>query len=209
MEANMTIVVAVILFGIALIVWLIWRPSMTATRGGKMLAFIALLVFPLLAGGMGVNEQLAHSKTTKFCLSCHVMEDYGKSLHVDDRSLVPAIHYQNNLVPRDNACFTCHTDYTMFGDMNAKLRGLKHVYAYYIGKPSQPIKLYAPYNNRECLHCHLGGRGYLESEAHTKEPQRLEQMRLNQLSCTTTDCHNNAHNVGTLKEASFWKEPGK
>lgn len=206
MAGTTTILVAVIIFSIVLIAWLVLRPSITATRGGKILAFVALLVFPVLAGGLGVNEQIQHSKTTNFCLSCHVMEDYGKSLRVDDRSFVPAIHFQNNLVPRDNACFTCHTDYTMFGDFNSKLRGLKHVYAYYIGKPSQPIKLYTPYNNRECLHCHLGARSFEESEAHTKDPQVMTQMKLNQVGCTTSGCHNIIHNVGQLKEFSMWKE---
>lgn len=209
MTGTTTIAVAVILFSVVLIAWLSFRPSITATRGGKILAFVALLVFPVLAGGMGVNEHIQHSKTTNFCLSCHVMEDYGKSLHVDDRSYVPAIHYQNNLVPRDQACFTCHTDYTMFGDTNAKLRGLKHVYAYYLGKPSQPIKLYTPYNNRECLHCHLGGRGFEESEAHSKDPEVLARMKSNQLGCTSSGCHNIVHNIPSLKEATFWKEAGK
>jgi cytochrome c-type protein NapC len=204
-----TILIAVILFSMALISLLVLRPSITATRAGKILAFVALLVFPVFAGGMGVNQHIERSKSTNFCLSCHVMEDYGKSLHVDDRSYIPATHFQYNLVQRDKACFTCHTDYTMYGDINSKLRGLKHVYAYYIGKPSQPIKLYQPYNNRECLHCHLGARSFEESEAHTKEPQRLSQIKANQLSCSTTECHNIVHNVNQLKDATFWKEPAQ
>ena len=110
---------------------------------------------------------------------------------------------------RDNACFTCHTDYTMFGDFKAKLRGLKHVYAYYIGKPSQPIKLYTPYNNRECLHCHLGARSFEESEAHTKDPRVMAQIKVNEVGCTTSGCHNIVHNVGQLKDSPIWKEPGK
>jgi cytochrome c-type protein NapC len=204
-----TILIAVILFSIVLIALLVLRPSITATRAGKILAFVALLVFPVLAGGMGVNQHMERSKSTNFCLSCHVMEDYGKSLHVDDRSFIPATHFQYNLVPRDKACYTCHTDYTMYGDINSKLRGLKHVYAYYIGKPSQPIKLYQPYNNRECLHCHLGARSFEESEAHTKEPQRLSQIKANQMSCSTSECHNIIHNVNQLKDATFWKEPAQ
>ncbi len=207
--AGNTALLAVIVISIVLIVWLVLKPSITSTRGGKILAFVALLVFPVLAGGMGVNEQIARSKNTQFCLSCHVMEDYGRSLRVDDRSFLPAIHFQNNLVPRDNACFTCHTDYTMFGDYQAKLRGLKHVYAYYIGTPAQPIKLYIPYNNRECLHCHLGSRSFEESEAHAKDPQAMAQIKQNQLGCTTSGCHNIVHSVTQLNDSPIWKEPGK
>src|SRR5690349_19894109 len=119
MTGNTTILVAVAL---ALIAWLVLRASITKTRGDKMFAFVALFVFPALTGGMGVNSHIERSKTTNFCLSCHVMEDYGKSQQVDDRNLVPAIHFQNHLAPRDQACFTCHTDYAMFGDFSAKLR---------------------------------------------------------------------------------------
>ena len=46
MAETSTIVVGVILVTIALIAYLVLRPSITATRGGKILAFIALLVFP-------------------------------------------------------------------------------------------------------------------------------------------------------------------
>ncbi|MEI9815368.1 MAG: hypothetical protein WDO18_23165 [Acidobacteriota bacterium] len=52
------------------------------------------------------------------------MEDYGRSLYIDDPSYVPAQHYQNALVPRDHACYTCHTQYTMFGTVQAKLKGV-------------------------------------------------------------------------------------
>ena len=66
------------------------------------------------------------------------MHDFGQSLYVDDPSYIPAKHFQNNLVPRDRACYTCHTDYTMFGTMHSKLRGLRHVYVQYLGKIPRP-----------------------------------------------------------------------
>lgn len=209
MFTPFTLLIAIIAISIVLIAILIVHPSVTATRGGKILAFVAILVLPIVSGGFGVSEHLQRSKTTEFCLSCHVMQDYGKSLHIDDKSFIPAVHFQNNLVPRENACFTCHTDYTMYGDFNSKLRGLKHVYAQYIGKPSRPLKLYTPYNNRECLHCHQGSRSFEENETHTKEPDRLQKIKMNQLSCSTTDCHNIVHRVDQLKDQTFWKEPGK
>ena len=209
MFTPMTSLIAIIALSIILICILIVHPHVTVTRGGKILAFVAFLVLPVLAGGFGVSEHLQRSKSTEFCLSCHVMQDYGKSLLIDDRSFIPAVHYQNNLVPRDNACFTCHTDYTMFGDYKAKFRGLKHVYVQYFSKPAQPIKLYTPYNNRECLHCHDGSRGFEENETHTKEPGRMQKIKINELSCTSTDCHNITHRVDQLKDQTFWKEPGK
>jgi len=92
------------------------RPELTRVRGGKILAFMALCILPALAMWAGVQEHLERSTSTKFCLSCHVMADFGKSLYVDDKSYIPAVHFQNHFVPTDHACFTCHTDYTLFGD---------------------------------------------------------------------------------------------
>jgi cytochrome c-type protein NapC len=182
------------------------RPELTRVRGGKVLAFVALCILPALAVWAGVHEHLERSTSTRFCLSCHVMEDFGKSLHIDDRGYIPARHYQNNFVPRDHACFTCHTDYTLFGDYNAKWRGMHHVVVQYFGKIPKPedIKLYKPYNNRECLHCHEGARAYEEASSHHKSADMLERARANQLSCMSSGCHDIVHDVGTLKDATFW-----
>jgi cytochrome c-type protein NapC len=195
------VLVAVVLAAIALIALVVLRPSLTAVRGGKILAFLAFLVLPLLATAMGLSAHIEHSKSTEFCLSCHVMEPYGKSLYVDDTAWLPAQHFQNNRIPRDHACFTCHTDYTMFGDAKAKLRGLRHVYVYYVGGIPEKIQLYEPYNNRECLHCHAGARSFEESDLH-------KEMRADLGSNTTSclECHDATHNVGELETKAMWKE---
>jgi cytochrome c-type protein NapC len=207
MAGESAVVVAIILISIALIICLVLRPSITATRGGKILAFFALLILPILAGGAGASEHLEHSKSTAFCLSCHVMEDYGKSLRVDDRSFIPAVHYQNHLIPHDNACYTCHTDYAMYGGLRSKLRGLRHVYVNYFGTVPQPIKLYQPYNNRECLHCHLGSRSFEEGATHNQDPTTMQKVKSNQLGCTSSGCHNYVHNIP--QDATLWKEPDR
>ena len=206
MIGDSSILIAVILASMALVGYLVIRPSVTATRGGKILAFVSLLVFPTLAGSLGAVEHLEHSKSTAFCLSCHVMQDYGRSLRIDDRSYLPAVHFQNNLVPRDQACYTCHTNYTMYGDLRSKLRGLNHVYVQYLGRIPSPLKLYQPYHNRECLHCHLGARSFEEGAAHTQDPKTLPMIKANQLSCSSTDCHNFVHRVDRLNESKFWKD---
>lgn len=185
-----------------------FRADLTRVRGGKILAFIALFLLPALAIAAGLSQQLERSKTTQFCLSCHVMEDYGKSLHVDDKSYIPAAHFQNNRIPREQACYTCHSDYTMYGPITAKLRGLRHVYIQYLGKIPKPadIKLYTPFNNRECLHCHEGARSYQETSSHHKTPDMLQQAKENKLSCMSSRCHDTVHDVDTLADAKIWKE---
>ncbi len=203
------ILVAIILTTILLIALILVRPGITASRVGRVLAFLSLFIFPILAALMGTAQHVEHSKKTEFCLSCHVMEPYGKSLRVDNREYIPAVHFQNHMVPPGSACFTCHTDYTLYGDFDAKLRGLRHVYVNYIGQVPKKIHLYKPYNNRECLHCHLGGRSFEEGATHNEEPQRLPLVKANKLSCMSSGCHEVSHNVNKLNEVSFWKEPSK
>jgi hypothetical protein len=198
------ILIAIILIAAALVSVMIFKPSITITRGGKILAFVAIVIFPVLAGTMGFREHTERSKQTQFCTSCHVMQDYGKSLLVDDPASMPAAHFQNNRVPRDHACFTCHTSYTMFGDMKAKLRGLKHVYVQYVGTIPDKIELYKPYHNRECLHCHAGARNFEEGATHNLEEGRLGLIKSNQLSCSTSGCHDAGHNVKELGSKAIW-----
>src|SRR5215467_9061593 len=170
---------------IGLIAMFVFRPALTATSGGKIMAFFVLFALPLLCLSMGFSAQLDRSKSTKFCLSCHIMEPYGRSLQVDDPMHIAAAHFQNHRVPPDEACYTCHTDYAMYGTMRTKLHGLRHVYMYYIGTPMQPIHLYSPYNNRECLHCHLGSRSF-EDPTHTA---MMDDLKRNNLSCISAGCH--------------------
>lgn len=189
---------------IALIVVLAFRPSITATRAGKMLAFLVLFILPILSASTGTLEHLERSKKTEFCLSCHVMEDYGRSLYVDDPSYVAAAHFQNHRVPSDQACYTCHTDYVLYGSFRTKLRGLRHVYAQYLGTPSNPIHLYHPYNNRECLHCHAGARSFEGDPTHSA---MMDSLKSNELSCLSSRCHDVVHNVAHLGGVKLWREP--
>lgn len=209
MLGSASILIGMIIIGIVLIGLLIIKPSITLTRGGKILAFVSLLVFPVLGGSMGVSEHLNRSKATEFCTSCHVMTDYGKSLLIDDPSFLPANHFQNNRVPRASACYTCHTDYAMYGDFRSKMRGLRHVYAQYVGKIPDKVELYNPYNNRECLHCHQGARSFEEGATHGAEEGRLELMKSNKLSCLSTGCHDATHNVKNLDSLTLWSPDSK
>jgi len=183
-------VVTIILLSIVLIGLLTFRPSLTAVQGGKILAFMAFFILPVIATVLGASIQLEHSKSTQFCLSCHTMEPYGKSLFVDDPSYIPASHFQNNRIPRDQACFTCHTHYTMFGDLHAKVRGLKHLYVYYFKEIPPKLALYESYKNRECLHCHANARSFEEKSPHK---EMRAQLISNEMSCLDMPQHDPQH----------------
>ena len=186
---------------------LVFRPGMTTTQGGKILAFFVLFLLPLICLGLGTTYHIDRSKRTEFCLSCHEMEPYGKSLMVDDPAHLAAAHFQNHRVPAEEACYTCHTNYAMFGGFRAKMHGLKHVYVHYLSSPPAPeaIRLYDPYNNRECLHCHLGARSFEEGAVHTADPALVPALKGNKTSCVSSGCHEVVHNVGSLKDVKFWK----
>jgi cytochrome c-type protein NapC len=191
------LVIAVVIAGLVAA-----RPGITVAREGKILAFLGLFIFPVFTGLLGLDNHLERSKETSFCLSCHIMSPYGKSLYVDDPAYLPASHFQNHRVPPNQACYTCHTDYTMYtGGIKAKIRGLHHIYAQYLGKPQQPIKLYQPFNNRECLHCHLGARSFEQGTTHSAI---LDDIKSNQLSCVTSGCHDMVHNVAHLNQVKMW-----
>jgi cytochrome c-type protein NapC len=186
---------------IALLVFSLLRTSMSATPGDKILAFLAFCVLPVLCGFWGLSDHLERSKQTAFCLSCHIMAPYGQSLYAADAVYIPAAHFQNHRIPAGEACYTCHTDYAMYGTLRVKLHGLRHVYVQYFGTPMQPIKLYDPYNNRECLHCHEGARSF-ENDTHTA---LLEQIKSNQLSCVSSGCHDTIHNAASIGTVKMWR----
>jgi cytochrome c-type protein NapC len=201
-------IVILILFSALLAGVLVLRPAITVGPGGKILAFGVLFFLPLFCLTAGMNNELERSKSTSFCLSCHIMEPYGQSLRVDDPSYLAAAHFQNHRVPADEACYTCHTNYAMFGTFKAKLGGLRHLYVHYLKTEPRPqdIQLHEPYNNRECLHCHLGARSFEQGAVHNADPDTLPAVKANKLSCISSGCHDVVHNVGTLDKVKFWTE---
>jgi cytochrome c-type protein NapC len=185
-----------------------FRVELTRSREGKILAFVALFALPVMAAWTGFSEHMDRATSTGFCLSCHVMGGFGRTLYIDDPSYVPARHFQNNRIPRDHACYTCHTEYSMFGGVKAKARGLQHLWVQYVRGAPKPeaIKLYDPFPNSECLHCHLGARRFEEGSAHNKIPDLLSRVKSGKLSCVSSGCHEFVHDVASLKDDTFWKE---
>jgi cytochrome c-type protein NapC len=199
-------IVILVLFSAVLAGVLVARPAITANRAGKILAFGVLFFLPLFSLVAGMENEMERSKSTSFCLSCHIMDSYGKSLHIDEPSFLAAAHFQNHRVPADEACYTCHTNYAMFGTFKAKFGGLRHLYVYYLKKLPLPedIKLHEPFHNRECLHCHLGARSFEQGATHNADPATLPAIKANTLSCISSGCHDVVHNVGRWGNVKFW-----
>jgi nitrate/TMAO reductase-like tetraheme cytochrome c subunit len=203
-----------VLLGLALAfaAWLYWSiPRLSAERGGRIILLLALLVLPLLLLPMGVARTLGASQSREFCNSCHEMGTYEQSLFYDDSEFVPANHFQKRLVPTDTACFACHTDYTLYGDVAAKLNGLKHVLIHFTGQVPDKgeIKLYAPYPNANCLKCHAGSRTFDGVAQHDSEEVKLDDLYSNRISCSNKGCHDSVHAIKEQDELDLWRPSGR
>ncbi|MGA7221664.1 MAG: NapC/NirT family cytochrome c [Candidatus Acidiferrales bacterium] len=205
MTAPTGILVALIALAILLAAVFLLRPAITGGATGKILAFVALCVLPALCIATGMSTHMQRSEQTKFCISCHSMEIYGKSLYVDDPNYIPAQHFQNHRVPADMACYACHADYTIYGPLKDKLQGLTRIYMQYVSTPPRTIQIRGGYSNLQCLHCHAGARSFEENPVHVAI---MDSLTSNQMSCISSGCHDTVHNASQVSHLKMWR-PGQ
>jgi len=186
------IVVTIVLAGVFLL-----RSSITAGATGKILAFVSLCALPALCIGTGMSFQNQRSEQTRFCVSCHKLQ--GKSLYLLNPNYIPAHHFQDHLVPPDKACFTCHTDYAIYGPFRDKLRGLWNISIQYLSTPPKTIHISGGYNNLQCLQCHAGTRDF---EDNLKLMAPIALLKANKVSCIS--CHKLIHNVSEVDHLKMW-----
>lgn len=174
--------------------------SLVGVRWGRITLLAGIAVLPLGTTGVSMVKGVEASSQTTFCLSCHEMESYGKTLFADNPKALAAVHYQNRLINRDQTCFSCHTDYALFGDVKAKLNGLRHVWVHYVRGAPERIALYKPYPNHNCLHCHDDARRFLAASIHAP---LMTELRAERRSCLS--CHNVAHDLAKVKAGEVWQ----
>lgn len=170
-----------------------------ARRLGRVLLVLGIVLFPVAASLIGVTAGVSRSSKTEFCVSCHEMEPYGRSLFVDNPDALSASHYQYRRIGRSDTCYGCHTDYAMYGDIKAKLNGLIHVWVHYVGPIPDKIELYQPYPNYNCQHCHEDARAYVEVPEHQEE---AEAIKSGAKSCL--ECHEVGHDLEGVKHGKVW-----
>lgn len=128
-------------------------------------AILVMVVLPVLwiVGALAYAD--GATKATSFCLKCHEMESYGRSVTTDNAS-IPAAHYRNEWVDRETACYVCHTSPGLSGAVVAKVKGLRDVFVHFVGEVPDEIRLDDPYDAAICLSCHGQDQAFLEPAAH-------------------------------------------
>lgn len=195
------LIIVALLAGLAIVALLYFGvDALSQHRWGRIALLIGIVAIPLLVSAGSVSSGIHESSRTSFCLSCHEMERHGMSLFADNRAALAATHYQNRLVEREETCYSCHTDYAMFGGVKAKLNGLRHVWVHYFGKVPKKIELYQPYPSANCLHCHEDARRFVEAPPH--QPI-LGALYGGSTSCL--GCHNVAHDMNAVDTHKLWQ----
>ena len=113
------------LLDLVLVVFL-WR--MVRRRGvttaSKALLLGAIVVLPAIVVFLATAHGMQESMTVNACGDCHAMESHVADLRNPASDSLAAVHYKNRYI-QTNQCYTCHSDYGMFGTMSAKLDGLR------------------------------------------------------------------------------------
>jgi nitrate/TMAO reductase-like tetraheme cytochrome c subunit len=178
-----------------LIWYLVRRPPLDAAT--KVILLIGIAVLPIGAAASGNIRGFAVSQQREFCGSCHVMTPYTSDSGDPDSESLAAVHGRNHWFGEKN-CYTCHSDYGMFGTVVTKLSGLRHVYEYYTKYHAIPkeqalkeIRLYKPFANTPCLQCHSTRPAFWNGV-----PDHLgaaEDLRAGKIGCAGSGCHGPVH----------------
>ena len=155
----------------------------------------AALILPISAYAFASLYVMEGSKEVSFCGSCHVMTPIVAALESDKESLA-SIHVRRGLVPHDEACYTCHSGYGIWGTMDAKMAGVMHMVRTLTGNYKLPIELHGTFDINSCLNCHATSQAFRDVKEH-QDPEVQKALPSHDMSCTGV-CHPEAHPASAL-----------
>jgi len=184
-----TLVASVILVIYALIA--VAKGKLRGATGTTVMA-LGIVILPSFSVATGMLLVFVRAGSVEFCASCHtVMQPYIDDMQGPEGTGIAAVHFANQYIP-GNQCYECHTSYGLFGTVEAKLHGIGEVVRYYTGTYREPIKMWQPYSNRDCLKCHADSNKWLSVDAHTDDDMQ-GRLFADRTSCM--HCHEPAHKV--------------
>ena len=158
------------------------RPRAAAAAG--------IVFLPVAAYGLGALLLMEDSKTVRFCGSCHVMTPIVTSLSGEGDSLA-AVHYRRGLVSHEEACFVCHSGYGIWGTVDAKMAGVRHMLRTATNDYKFPIEHRGSFDIDSCLNCHARSATFRSVGAH-QDPDTQQALFKREMSCTGI-CHSAGH----------------
>ena len=194
----LTVAISVLILTCILLSVFVYRGRQT--EGNALwLHLLSLGIFPFMLLAVGNYSVLEYAKEERFCGSCHLtMKPYIDDLRDGKSRSLAARHFQHRSA-RGTECYSCHANYGVHGNFEAKLTGLRDVYKYVTRTYDLPLRMRTPYENVLCLKCHSEAKRY--EEAFEGIHVRLsEQIRTGVLKCV--GCHKLAHDIPKVEQAS-------
>jgi hypothetical protein len=153
----------------------------------RLVALMALIVLPAGAIFIANYHTFEGVHEVRGCASCHVMLPMVNDMRDPASETLAARHYKNKWIA-ENQCYTCHSDYGLGGDLEAKMTGFRHLARYTTRTYHEPIVARVKFDNNNCLHCHDGTPKWMAVPPHVESHKELVA---NQVMCV--DCHGDAH----------------
>jgi hypothetical protein len=173
---------------IALIAW-----TLAAHRGrlagfrARLLLFIGVCCVPFPAALMSAAVGREQSKAVAFCDSCHLMGAFVADMKDADSRSLSALHFRNRYIQNEH-CYSCHTDYGLFGTLEAKVGGMAHVWSEFSGAGSGAVRPKTNYRFTICLNCHGQSAKFVQQKAHGGVVDKVMDGR-----AACTECHSLSH----------------
>ena len=183
---NITLLLAVAAMAL-LLYTLLFRRGRLAAFQSRWILFIGVCVVPFPVMVLSSAVGLEQAKAVAFCRSCHVMNTFVADMEDPGSHRLAGLHFKNRYI-QDYHCYTCHTDYGLFGTMEAKVGGMAHIWKDTAGSYRLPVRMKAPYRFTICLNCHGQSQKFIQQKAHAGI---LEKVLRGEKTCT--DCHGPSH----------------
>jgi hypothetical protein len=183
---GLALVMAVL--SIALIGW-----TLAAHRGrlagfrARLLLFVGVCCVPFPAVLMSAAVGLEQSKAVAFCQSCHLMGSFVADMQDADSGSLSALHFRNRYIQNQH-CYSCHTDYGLFGTLEAKVGGMAHVWSEFSGAGGGAVRPKTNYRFTICLNCHGQSAKFIQQKAHGGVVDKVMNGR-----AACTECHSLSH----------------
>jgi cytochrome c nitrite reductase small subunit len=175
---------------------LLFRRTQIASAASQWLLFIGICIMPLPVMLLGSAVGLEQAKNISFCQSCHVMESFVADMQSAASDRLAAVHFKNRYIQRDH-CYVCHTDYGLFGTLEAKVAGVGHIWKATTGSYTVPVRIARPYRFTICLDCHGESAKFNAVREHQDLVPRVAS---GEARCTS--CHASSHVPREQRRAS-------